>query len=202
MGFQDGSSPLATGLRLAIASLTAFGGALCFSPAAGAASTTCSATAVRAGSLSTPTANAAGRACQSANSGFERAVPGESVRVLGGDTTARGSSGAASADVLRVADAGTSGPTRVRLLGSDAYVTCRNGRPVIVGGSSPASVDTTAQTGSVYAPQGALTVPGLVYVNETERGAHENTYRALRVGPANGGIVAGESSAGYTGNPC
>ncbi len=202
MGFQDGLKPRAARLSLVIGCLSALGAALASSPAAGAAVTTCSGTALRVGSLSTPTANAAGRACKSANSGFERDVPGDSVRVLGADTSAAGSSGAASADVLRLADAGTSGPTTVRLLGSDAYVSCRHGRPVIVGGSSPAGVATTAQTGSVYAPETPVTVPGLVYVNETENGAHESTYRALRIGPANGGIVAGESSAGYTGNPC
>ncbi len=204
MGFKDQAAPGAPRLSRALGGLTALAAALALSPPGeAAASTSCSATALRVGKLSTARANAAGKPCRTAESGARKNLDAtDSLRVLGADTTANGPSGAASADVIRVADAGTSGPTAVRLLGSDAYVSCRDGKPVIVGGSSPARLDTTAQTGSVSAPGAPVTVPGLVYVNETRRGANSTTYRALRVGPENGGIVAGESTAGYTRNPC
>jgi hypothetical protein len=202
MGFQDGTAPRAPRVTLALGALTAIAAAAILAPAGAGASVTCSATALRAGTVSAPTANAAGDPCRKGHAGTNEGTSADTVRILGAATTATGTSGTASSDVLRLDDSGTSGPTAVRLLGSDAYVSCVSGKPVVVGGSSPASVQTTAQTGSIFAPQTPVTVPGLVYVNETEKGAHGTTYRALRVGPENGGIVAGESSAGYTGNPC
>jgi hypothetical protein len=203
MGFTDEAPVRARSLGRGLGALTALAAVLAFAPApAGAAGITCSATALRVGSLSTPTANATGASCQKAEAGTEWSTNENTVRVLGAGTTATGTSGTANADVLRVDDAGTSGPTTIRALESDAYVSCQHGKPVVVGGSSPAGVQTTAQTGSVFLPSSSVTVPGLVYLNEIERGTHGATYRALRVGPQDGGIVVGESSAGSTGNPC
>ncbi len=203
MGFQDGTTLGSRRLTLGLGALTVLvAGVTLFPAGASAAEITCSATALRVGSVSTPTANATGDPCRKGVAGTKQGTSTDTVRILGAATTANGSSGTASSDPLRLDDSGTSGPTAVRVLGSDAFVSCVKGKPVVVGSSSPAAVETTAQTGSVILAPKPVTVPGLVYLNETSKGAHGTTYRALRIGPEQGGIVAGESSAGYTGNPC
>jgi hypothetical protein len=90
----------------------------------------------------------------------------------------------------------------VRVLPSDANVSCVNGKPTVVGGSSIVGTEATSELTTPDALRTPVTVPGLVYVNETDKGQHETTYRALRVATPGGDVVAGESTAGYTGNPC
>lgn len=203
MGFQAEVGIRRRHFARALAVAAIAGGAMALVPAgAGAASTTCSATALRVGSVSTPTANAAGDPCRTAASGTKKGFGAyDSLRVLGGATTATDNSGSASADILRIDDA-TSGLTSVRVLPSDANVSCVNGKPTVVGGSSIVATEATSELTTPDALRTPVTVPGLVYVNEADQGRHETTYRALRIATPDGDVVAGESTAGYTGNPC
>ena len=110
MGFQDGTAPRALRRELAA-----------WRPAAiprrhprfcrRRRSVTCSATAVRAGAISAPTANATGDRVRREQRRHEREFRADTVRSWARHQ-ATGTSGAASADVIRLADAGTTRPDR------------------------------------------------------------------------------------------
>jgi hypothetical protein len=163
---------------------------------------TCRASALRIGSFEPSVANSAGAPCASAQgstpvkSGFDTGTLLRSVTQSGGH------SGSASADVARLEDDGLVAPAALRVFGSDAYVSCRGGNPVVVGGSEPVGVDATSLAQTPSGLQQSQNVGGVIFLNEVAQGDHSSTFRALRVATPAGDIVAGESQAGYSGNPC
>ena len=147
-------------------------------------------------------ANAAGTPCASGQGPTPVTSGFDTGSLLRSVTTAGGHSGAASADVGRLEDDGLEGPAAARLLGSDAYVTCSGGKPVVVGGSELAGIQATSLATPPTGLQQHVNLGGVVFLNEVVHGTNSATYRALRIATPFGDIVAGESQAGFTGNPC
>jgi hypothetical protein len=189
--------------RLGIAATAALAGALFAMPAtSSAASVTCRASALRIGNFEPSVANSAGAPCTSGQGSTPVKYGFDTGTLLRSITQAGGRSGSASADVARLEDDGLMGPAALRLLGSDAYVACQGGKPVVVGGSEPAGIDATSLAQTPSGLQQSANIGGVIFLNEVVQGNHSSTFRALRVATPAGDIVAGESQAGYTGNPC
>jgi hypothetical protein len=189
--------------RLGIATAAIGASALLALPsAAGGASVSCRASALRFGTFEPSVANAAGAPCTSAQGSTPVKYGFDTGTLLRSVTTPGGHSGSASADVARLEDDGLVGPAALRLLGSDAYVSCQGGKPVVVGGSEPAGIDATSLAQTPAGLQKSVNVGGVVFPNEAVVGDHSSTFRALRIATPAGDVVAGESQAGYSGNPC
>ncbi len=170
---------------------------------AGAASTvSCRASALRIGSIEPSVANAAGTPCRTA-SGVQqtRWSQFDTGGILRSQTTVS-PTGGTGLRRRRPAPIPASRARRTSPAGSDAYVSCQGGKPVVVGAASDRGRRRQLGAAAGERQQTPLNVGNVVFLNESVSDAHSGTFRALRVATPAGDIVAGESQASFTGNPC